>query len=75
MADNPEDLPPGYDPEIVWDGLGFVPFAIVVHFTSDPPEAKLIDEEIAFYEKNGIPYRTLRDGQVLVVNGDRQQIV
>jgi dipeptidase E len=75
MVDDPNDVPAGYDPEIAWDGLGLVPFALAVHFKSNHPESKLVDREIAFYEENGIPYRTLRDGEALVIDGERQRIV
>ena len=75
LVDDPEGVPSGYDQDIVWDGLGLVPFALAVHFRSDHPESESVDREIAFYEAAGIPYRTLRDGEALVIEGDRQKIV
>lgn len=75
IIDNPEEIPAGYDREIVWDGLGFVPFAVAVHFKSDHPESESVDREIAFYEMSGIPYRTLRDGEALVIDGERREVV
>ena len=75
LTDNPHEIPVGYDPEIVWEGLGFVPFAIAVHFKSDHPESASVDREIAFYEESGIPYRTLRDGEALVIHGRREKVV
>jgi dipeptidase E len=75
LTDDPNEVPAGYDTEIVWDGLGFVPFALAVHFKSDHPESASIDREVAYYEAAGIPYRTLRDGEVLIVEGGRQRIV
>jgi dipeptidase E len=75
LTDDPNDAPEGYDQEIVWEGLGLLPYAIAVHHKSDHPEASSTDREIAFYETNGIPYRTLRDGQALVVNGPTTKIV
>ncbi len=75
LTDDPQDVPPGYDAAVVWDGLGFVPFALAVHFKSDHPESDSVDREIAFYEGNGIPYRTLRDGEVLIVHDGRERIV
>ena len=75
LTDNPHEVPAGYDPEIVWDGLGFVPFALAVHYKSDHPESASVDREIAFYESAGIPYRTLRDGEALVVDGDGHRVV
>ncbi|MFO1085735.1 MAG: Type 1 glutamine amidotransferase-like domain-containing protein [Reyranellaceae bacterium] len=75
LTDNPQEVPTGYDPEIVWDGLGFVPFAIAVHYKSDHPESASVDREIAFYEASGIPYRTLRDGEALVVRDGHHEVV
>lgn len=75
LTDNPQEVPAGYDPEIVWEGLGFVPFAIAVHYKSDHPESASVDREVAFYEATGIPYRTLRDGEALVVRDGLQRVV
>jgi dipeptidase E len=75
LTDDPEDVPSGYDANIVWEGLGFVPFALAVHFRSDHPESASVDREIAFYEAGRIPYRTLRDGEVLVIHDRREKIV
>jgi dipeptidase E len=75
LIDDPNDAPEGYDQEIVWEGLGLLPYAIAVHYKSDHPEAGATDREIAFYQANAIPYRTLRDGQALVVNGAITRIV
>ena len=75
ITDDPDDVPSGYAPEVVWEGLGLVPFAIAVHFKSDHPESAATDREVAFYQTNSIPFRTLRDGEALVVNGDRQEVV
>jgi dipeptidase E len=75
LVDDPYDVPAGYDGEIVWDGLGFVPYALVVHFKSNHPESQAVDREIAFYESNGVPYRTLKDGQVLIIRDHQERIV
>jgi dipeptidase E len=72
---NPSEVPAGYDSEIVWDGLRFLPYALVVHFKSDHPESAAVEDEVAHYEKNGVPYRTLRDGEALVVDGERVEII
>lgn len=73
--DKPDNVPPGYDPDVIWDGLGLLPFSVVVHYRSDHDEASLAEEEARFYQANAIPYRTLRDGEALVVEGERQEIV
>jgi dipeptidase E len=75
IIDHPTDVPQGYDPETIWDGLGLLPFAIAVHFKSDHSESELVEREIAYFENNNIPYKTLRDGEALVIDGDRQRVV
>jgi len=73
--DPPNAVPAGYDPQIVWDGLGLVPFALVVHFESFHPESELIDRQIAYFKRERIAYRTLRDGEALVIEEGRERLV
>jgi dipeptidase E len=75
LVDDPNDVPPGYDADIIWEGLGLIPYAIAVHFKSDHSESAQVDKEVAFYQENRIPYRTLRDGEALVIAGARDTIV
>ncbi|CAG9189389.1 putative Dipeptidase E [Paraburkholderia caribensis] len=62
---DPIEVPPGYDPTVVWDGLGILPFSLVVHFQSDHPESHKVGQEVAFYERHDMEYRTLKDGEAL----------
>ncbi len=75
LVDDPYDVPAGYEREVVWDGLGFVPYALAVHFKSNHPESQAVDREITFYQEAGIPYRTLTDGQVLIIRDQQERIV
>jgi dipeptidase E len=75
FVDDPNNAPAGYDREIVWEGLGLVPFSIVVHYRSDHSESALMEQEVAHFEASGTPYRTLRDGEALLVDGDLHTIV
>ncbi|WP_210324626.1 Type 1 glutamine amidotransferase-like domain-containing protein [Chelatococcus reniformis] len=68
-VDDPHDVPDGYPAEIEWNGLGILPFAIVVHYKSNHSESAAVEKEIEHYERLNIPYRTLRDGEVFVVRG------
>jgi len=52
-----------------------LPFSFAVHFQSGHTESASVDREVAFFEKSGIPFRTLRDGEALMIDGDRQRIV
>jgi dipeptidase E len=75
LIDVPDDVPHGYDASIVWEGLGLVTFSLAAHFRSNHPEAPLVERVVAFFEGNGIPYRALRDGEALIINGNEERIV
>lgn len=68
LCDPPQDVPDGYRPEIVWDGLGVVPYAVAPHYKSNHPETEMIDDVVAYFEEHDIKFRTLRDGETIVVD-------
>lgn len=68
-VDDPNEVPAGYTADLIWDGLDLLPFSIVVHYRSNHAESKAVEDEVEFYERNSIPYRTLRDGEAFVVDG------
>ena len=65
---------PGAD--VVWDGLGVLDRAFVPHWSSPGhAETELVDKVVARYDADATPYWKLRDGQVLVVDGDSATVV
>lgn len=52
--------------EVIWEGLDFVDFTFMPHWDSDHPETEAIDRGIRYCEKNGIEYKAVRDGEVLI---------
>ncbi len=69
LVDDPNMVPEGYDSEIIWEGLGLYGFSIAPHFKSDHPESAAIDRVVDYFESEGMPFKTLHDGEVIVVNG------
>ncbi len=64
-VDAPNSLPyPGS--LTVWEGLGILDHLILPHYKSDHPESEAIDREVEYCRARGIPFRTLRDGEVIV---------
>ncbi len=51
-----------------WSGLGLLPYAIVPHYRSDHPESAAAGAAAAHYRAHGVPHRTLRDGEAVVVD-------
>ena len=67
LCDNPSDIPEGYQPEIIWDGLNIIPYAVAPHYQSDHPESVMIDDVVNYFEQHGIVYKTMRDGESIIV--------
>lgn len=66
IVDDPQNQP--YElKETIWDGLGLIDYVFVPHFKSNHPESADIDKEIEYLQKNNIPFKALRDGEVLIM--------
>ena len=74
LMDDPAVLAEGYAPEPVWEGLGLIDGAVVPHWRSDHPEAEAAEAAAVWMAANRIPHRTLRDGDVLVQNGETLEL-
>lgn len=53
--------------EVIWEGLGFIDFALMPHWDSNHPESADIDKEIKYCIQNNIAYKAIRDGEVIIV--------
>lgn len=72
--DDPTVLAEGYDPQPVWEGLGLVDAAIVPHWRSDYAESEAAEACAAWMRSSGVAHRTLRDGDVLIQNGETLEL-
>jgi dipeptidase E len=66
LIDDIAEVPAGYDPEPVWEGLGLIDYAIVPHFRSPHPESAAAERAVRHMMSRGMRYRALRDGEVIV---------
>ncbi len=67
-VDDPVLVGDGYPTETVWDGLNIIDFAFAPHFESPGhPETEMVNHEVAHYKKVGIKYKTLHDGEVIIM--------
>lgn len=65
ITDTPEGNPYGH--ETLWDGIGLIDWMFVPHFESDHDESEDATKEVAQYEAQGMPYKTLKDGEAFIV--------
>ena len=73
FLDDPDALAEGYSPEVVWDGLGLIDYHVAVHYRTGDDEA--IQKTVRYYRRNNMPYVALRDGEVIVVDGGRTDLI
>lgn len=67
LVDDPNIVPQEYNPEIIWSGLDIVAFSIAPHYKSNHPESGNVDKEVEYFIKLKIPFKTLRDGEVIII--------
>lgn len=74
IGDRPQDVGDIYGKEIVWDGLGLINKYLSVHNGADwfMEESKRVNQ---YFEHKHMPYIALEDGQVLVVDGDKEEFL
>jgi len=69
LVDNPAEVEQAFHREVIWDGLGILPYTPVPHFQSDHVESERVDEVVSYLKSNLVAYKTLRDGEAIVVDG------
>lgn len=74
LVDDATLTPPGYPSEVIWDGLDVLPYEVAPHYKSNHPESSDIDKVVDYFRQHDIPYKTLRDGEALVINGNEEFI-
>lgn len=75
LVDPKDIVSESYDETVIWDGLGILDYMIAPHYKSNHPESTDIDLSINYFEYNYIQYKTLRDGEAVVIDGDEEFIV
>jgi len=67
LLDRIDDLPEAYpSAQVLWEGLGLVDGVIVPHHRSDHRESATAGVVVERLAQSGMPFRALRDGEVLV---------
>lgn len=75
FVDDPGAVSPGYISEVVWDGLRLVDYSIGVHCGRKDAQGDAIERTIEYWKARNMPYVALRDGEVLVVDGEESEVV
>ncbi|MFC3454782.1 Type 1 glutamine amidotransferase-like domain-containing protein [Amycolatopsis speibonae] len=68
LVDDPADTVTAYGRQAIREGLGLLDYAFVPHYRSPIPESEPIERVVERYDREGVPYRTFRDGEVTIVD-------
>jgi dipeptidase E len=72
-VDSPVVVEELYGDQPIWQGLSVIDYAIVPHVDSpDHPESAGLGLVAQHYRRLGVPHTTLRDGEVLIIDGTKQ---
>ena len=69
LMDDPDVVPERYPADVRPQPLGWLPWRVVPHWRSDHAETDAADLAVAHLSRAGLPFRTLRDGEAIVVEG------
>jgi dipeptidase E len=69
LIDDPAITLPGHDSATIWEGLGIISYSIAPHYKSDHSETEDVDKAVEYFETHNIPYKPLRDGEVIIIDG------
>lgn len=75
VVDDPVEVPAGYDPEPPWECLGVLDYFVAPHYRSQHPESAAIEKVVEYFIEHHLPFRALRDGEVILVDGDHEEIL
>ena len=67
LVDDPLANAYGKNSKVIWEGLGLIDYAIAPHFKSNHPESALVDKEVAYFIKNKVLFKAIKDGEVIII--------
>lgn len=67
LVDDSNVKPYGDDSETIFEGLNIIDYSIVPHYQSNHPESEKMEMVVDYMRKNEIPFKTLKDGEVIVI--------
>src|SRR5690625_2214088 len=67
LVDDPNQNPYNEEGQIIWEGLNILDYALAPHYKSDHKESEDVDKYIEYMINNKIPFKALRDGEVIII--------
>ncbi|MGB4759358.1 MAG: Type 1 glutamine amidotransferase-like domain-containing protein [Candidatus Saccharimonadales bacterium] len=74
IVDDPNVVQQVYGLPADYSGLGIIDYHFEPHYKSDHPESADVDKEIEYLKAHNIAYKTVRDGEAIVVDGNASEL-
>ncbi len=69
QVDDPQAVALAYSTsDVIVDGIGILDYLILPHYDSDHPESPSIATAVEYCRSSDTPFKTLRDGEVIVIH-------
>ena len=75
FVDDPLADAGGYTVETLWDGLRLIDYCIAVHYGCQDAQGEGIERAIAYWKSQQTAYLTLRDGEAVVIDNNKTEVV
>ncbi len=75
LVDDPMEVEQTFHRGAIWDGLGILPYTPVPHYQSGHVESEMIDKVVSYLKGEGVAYKTLRDGEAIVIDGQSEALL
>jgi dipeptidase E len=73
IADDDTKVFGTYKEECIYEGLNILPYCIAPHYKSQHGKSESMDKVVEFFISENMNYKTLMDGQAIVINGDKEE--
>jgi len=67
LVDDPNQNPYDEEKQTNWEGLNILGYAVAPHYKSEHKESADVDKYIEYMIKNKIPFKALKDGEVIII--------
>ena len=75
LVDDPTEVEQAFHRGAIWDGLGILPYTPIPHYQSGHLESEMIDKVVSYLKREGVAYKTLRDGEAIVIDGQSEALL
>lgn len=75
IVNDPAAVPALYDPAPIRECLGLIPYYVAPHYKSDHFASADMEKVIQYFIDHHMLFKALRDGEVIVIEGGREEIL